>query len=316
MGGIGRFADSIKNKLPDVGIKKFSNTPASPLAVLQNCKFSRDKHDLIFYPGYIPPLYSKTNYIFTIHDLNHLDRNDNSSNLKRLFYNIFIKKGCHDAQYIFTVSEFSKEKIINWSGVSRDKVINVGNGVDDKYNENVIPFQPGFPYFLSVSNRKPHKNEKRIIEAFFSAKLSQDIKLIFTGKTTPELTEFIASKGDPEKIVFTGYIDENELPSLYKGATALVFPSLYEGFGLPVIESMACGTPVITSTTTSLPEVAGDAALLVEPTSVSEISHGMMRIANEPDLRNELITRGYERVTAFTWENVIKKINAVLNSNG
>lgn len=316
MGGIGRFADSIKHQLPNVRLKKFSNSPASPFSVLKNSKIKKDGNDLVLFPGYIPPLFSRADFIFTIHDLNHLDRSDNSNRLKRIFYNVFIRRGCCKAKYIFTVSEFSKEKIIDWAGVNPDKVINVGNGVDEKYNENVIPFNPGYPYFLSVSNRKPHKNEKRIIEAFFNADLNFEIKLVFTGKSTTELVDFINRKGNLSRVVFTGYIDESMLPSLYKGALALVFPSLYEGFGLPVIEAMACGTPVITSTTTSLPEVAGDAALLVDPMSVAEISNSILRIVNEPELRNNLIARGYSRTKVFTWDNVLLKIKSVLNMNG
>ncbi|WP_280571300.1 glycosyltransferase family 1 protein, partial [Chromohalobacter sp. 296-RDG] len=113
---------------------------------------------------------------------------------------------------------------------------------------------------------------------------------------------------------FMGDVDERALPSLYKGARGLLFPSLYEGFGLPVLEAMACGTPVLTSNVTSLPEVAGDAALLVDPARIEEIASGIEQLENDKQLRAELIAKGLERVKGFTWDITARKVQEVLDS--
>lgn len=317
LGGIGRFASSILARLRDNECLVFSYAnPASLKTSLQlavNSLF-QGKNNILFLPGYIPPLFSSIPFVFTIHDLNHIDRSENSSFLKRLFYNFIIKAGCHRAKYVLTVSEFSRMRIIEWSGILPDKVINVGNGVDDSFNMNVLPYQPGYPYLLCVSNRKLHKNEPRIIRAFSSANISASTKLLLTGCPTQELSVLIKQCKLSERVIFIGKVSDEELPSLYKGALCLVFPSLYEGFGLPVVEAMACGTPVITSTITSLPEVAGDAAILIDPNSDSELRLAIEKIVADDQLRLVLSVKGIEQAQKFRWCNVAEKIKKVLGS--
>lgn len=314
LGGIGRFCSEILSRLdflhpvyPLCAAASLFNPITISLALLKM------KYSVFFSPGYIPPLFSRIPFIFTIHDLNHIDRSENSSFLKRLFYGFIIKSGCHRARYILTVSEFSRMRIIEWSGVSSDKVINVGNGVDDVFHPRVQAYQPGYPYLLCVSNRKLHKNEHRIIKAFFSANIPVSIKLVMTGSPTEELSDLINEYQLSERVVFIGKVREEELPSLYKGSLCLVFPSLYEGFGLPVVEAMACGIPVLTSNTTSLPEVAGDAALLVNPDSVDEISAGIERLVYDETLRAELIAKGLERAKLFSWDAVAARVQVILD---
>ncbi|HCR1009026.1 glycosyltransferase family 1 protein [Enterobacter roggenkampii] len=310
MGGIGRFTDEIAKRLPDISLKKIYKKCASPMAPLGlaiNIALL-NKADLIFLPGYIPPLFSSKRYIVTIHDLNHLDIDDNSSFFKKLFYNYFIKRGCHKAYKIFTVSEFSKERIAKWSGVEPDKIITVFNGVSEEFNIDVRPMELGYEYLLCIGNRKTHKNEHRIISAFAKAEINPSIKLVFSGNPSDNLEKLIMECGLGERVNFLGFISDHDLPSLYKGSKGLVFPSLYEGFGLPVVEAMACGVPVLTSTTSSLPEVAGNAAILVEPTSVDAITDGITKLVNDSILREQLISEGLIRAQKFTWQNVINKI--------
>ncbi len=193
-----------------------------------------------------------------------------------------------------------------------EKVINVGNGVDDAYSPNAEAYSPGYPYLLCVSNRKAHKNEPMLIRAFAQAQIDSNIRLLFTGKATEELDELISSLGLESRVSFYGFVEEEQLPSLYKGALALVFPSLYEGFGLPVIESMACGTPVITSNCTSLPEVAGDAALLVDPSSPASISSAIEKLVSDIDLQESLTQRGLDQAKKFTWDLTAQRVESVL----
>ncbi|EBS4609317.1 glycosyltransferase family 1 protein, partial [Salmonella enterica subsp. enterica serovar Altona] len=273
-GGIGRFTDEISKLLCDISKEELYRKCASPLAPLGLAVniFLRKKTDVVFLPGYIPPLFCSKKFIITIHDLNHLDLNDNSSLFKRLFYNFIIKRGCRKAYKIFTVSNFSKERIVAWSGVNPNKIVTVYNGVSSLFNADVKPLNLGYKYLLCVGNRKTHKNEKCVISAFAKADIDPAIKLVFTGNPCNDLEKLIIQHGLSERVKFFGFVSEKDLPSLYKGSLGLVFPSLYEGFGLPVVESMACGIPVLTSLTSSLPEVAGDAAILVDPLSEDAIT--------------------------------------------
>ncbi|HHU0689547.1 glycosyltransferase family 1 protein [Citrobacter sp. Marseille-Q3906] len=314
MGGIGRFTDEVSKLLTGISRSILYKNCASPLAPLGLAKsiYQQKNADLIFLPGYIPPLFCSKKFILTIHDLNHLDLSDNSSFLKRSFYNFIIKRGCHQAYKIFTVSNFSKERIAKWSGVDPDKIVTVYNGVSEEFNINVIPMDLGYKYLLCVGNRKTHKNEKRVISAFAKADIADSIKLVFSGNPSSELEKIIKQYGISERVTFLGFVSEEDLPSLYKGSLGLVFPSLYEGFGLPVVEAMACGIPVLTSVTSSLPEVAGNAAILVDPEVVEDITEGITKLVNDTVLRERLIHNGIVRAKKFSWQSVVNEIEMVL----
>lgn len=312
-GGIGRFSSEVNNRILYSGRFRLSGNPASPLVAFKLSRFV-SRGSFAFLPGYIPPLFPAGRYVFTIHDLNHIDRPENSSFLKKLFYRFVVKRGCKKAYKVLTVSEFSRNRIVDWSGVSPDKVVNVGNGVDESFNSSVEPYDLGTPYYLCVGNRKAHKNEARVVKAFAQSDIDKDIYLVFTGAPEPSLETLIQEHNLSSRVKFMGNVTEEELPSLYKGARGLLFPSLYEGFGLPVLEAVACGTPVITSNCTSLPEVAGDAAILVDPLNTQELQEAIERLEHDTLLRNELIKKGFERVKHFTWEKTAQKVQEVLDS--
>lgn len=263
-------------------------------------------------PGYNAPLFAVRPYVFSIHDLNHIDRPENSSLLKRLYYRFIMRRAARGAFRVLTVSKFSMRRIIDWADVDPMRVINVGDGVDEAYRPDVLPYTPGYRYLLCVSNRKAHKNEPRVLQAFSQTAVDPDIRLIFTGRANEALLGHCRQYGVANRIVFAGRVAEEDLPSLYRGAIALVFPSLYEGFGLPVIEAMACGTPVLTSNTTSLPEVAGDAALLVDPLSVNEIAAGIERLCTDIVLRETLQRKGLLQAARFRWSDVATRVKAAL----
>ncbi|QHC07526.1 glycosyltransferase [Aeromonas veronii] len=319
LGGIGRFSESIlkrlrlKNDLIEIDLNAHPTSFIYMLKVLFTGLFYHNRSSVFFTPGFIPPIAGYKNFIFTMHDLNHVEIADNSSRLKRLFYNIVVKGKCHKACKILTVSEFSRLNIIEWGNLDPKNVINVGNGVDQGFSTRVAPFLPGYRYLLCVSNRKRHKNEARILLAFSKAMITNDIKLVFSGVISEELKLIIDEYQLAERVVFLGKISEDDLPCVYRGALGLVFPSLYEGFGLPVVEAMACGVPVLTSNTTSLPEVAGDSALLVNPESVDEIRVGIERLVHDETLRTELIAKGLERAKLFSWDAVAARVQAVLD---
>jgi glycosyltransferase involved in cell wall biosynthesis len=311
--GIGRFAEEVLKRIDAPRQLTATLKPSSPLDVLfLSYKVLTKKYSVWYSPGYNAPLFHLKHYVFTIHDLNHIDLEVNSSSLKRLYYRFVMRRACRRAARVLTVSEFSRSRIIEWSGVDPSKVVNVGNGVSPDFSMSVTPYSPGFEYLLCVGNRKGHKNEIRLLKAFACAAIDASIRLLFTGSSTEELLELATKLGVSERVVFLGRIEDSMLPKIYRGATALVFPSLYEGFGLPVLEAMACGTPVITSDVTAMPEVAGDAAILVDPNNVDSIADAIGRIMNNDELRAEIIVKGLERVKAFSWDFVASKVQKVL----
>lgn len=299
--GIGRFAAEVLSRtggkqVPDI------TRPSNPVDPLYLSIWLFGRRGVFFSPGYNSPLYCRQPFIFTIHDLNHIDRPENTSVLKKLYYRIVIKRACRRALLVLTVSEFSRERILQWSGVSPEKVVNVGNGVAASYTPEGERYEPGFAYLLCVSNRKKHKNEPMLVRAFAAADIDPRVHLLLTGEPTAELLKLAEELGCADRLGFLGTVDEDAMPALYRGATALAFPSLYEGFGLPALEAMACGTPVIASNTTAFPAVCGDAALLVSPESLQSISGAIERIVRDSSLQERLRACGPERAKLFSWD--------------
>ncbi len=311
--GIGRFA---RHVLADLDYRSLPLEPG-PAAALDAWRLSRalrnlHRHDLFFSPGYNSPLFCPSPFVFTIHDLSHIYCPENSSPLIRLYYATVLKLACHRAARILTVSEFTRGQIIEWSGVNPEKVFNVSCGVDSAYHPGDERYGLPFPYVLCVSNRKRHKNEFRVLEAFANSGLAASLHLVFSGNPVPEIARRIQRDHINGKVHFLGIVPEAKLPSLYRGAEALVFPSLYEGFGLPVLEAMACGTPVVTSNLTGMPEVAGGAALLVDPASVEQIADGVRRVVLDPSLRAELQKKGPARAAHFSWARTARHVHDLL----
>lgn len=311
--GIGCFARHVLAGLDCLPIP-LSSDPASPqdsLCLSYALRHST-REDLFFSPGYNSPLLCSAPFVFTIHDLNHIDRPENSGYLKRIYYATVLKRACHRAAAVLTVSGFSRSRIIEWSGVSEEKVVNVQCAVETEFHCGVAPYEFDFPYLLCVSNRKGHKNEFRVVESFAQAGIDKTLCLVFTGQPTRELDACIKRNQVADRVRFTGFVPDKRMPSLYRSAEALVFPSLYEGFGLPVLEAMACGTPVLTSNTSALPEVAGDAAMLIDPTSVGEIAAGINKVIYDSALRQRLRERGLVQASRFSWEITTAKVRDIL----
>jgi glycosyltransferase involved in cell wall biosynthesis len=154
------------------------------------------------------------------------------------------------------------------------------------------------------------------VEAFArSGIVSAAVRLVFTGRSTAELAASISKHGLTDNVHFTGPVEESKFPSLYRGAAALLFPSLYEGFGLPIVEAMACGTPVITSNVTAMPEVAGDAALLVAPTSIAEIATAIQKVIADESLRAQLRAKGLVRAARFSWAKTVDTVREILKAH-
>jgi glycosyltransferase involved in cell wall biosynthesis len=239
--------------------------------------------------------------------------NENSSTLKRAYYRYVLRPALHRAEIVLTVSEFTRRSICDWAELSETRVCNVGNGVSEAFFPAELQVDDAeHPYFLYVGNHKPHKNFDRLLEAFAVAKVASDFLLISTGDRTEQLGRRLDGLGLGERVRFVGQVGDHELASLYRGATALALVSLYEGFGLPLVEAMSCGTPVITSNVASMPEVVGNAAIQVDPLDVGAIAESLMKLASDSELRRRLRERGIERARLYSWDITANRISKAI----
>jgi glycosyltransferase involved in cell wall biosynthesis len=307
--GIGRFASEIIKRVPpEIEIENLSKdwaikNPISP--VLLGQEINRKSPDLFWTPGFMPPMGSKYPYIVTVHDLIHVKY---GSKLQAVYYNEVIRRLLKKAACILTVSEYSRQEILRWSDLPSEKVISVYNAVSSGYTREGEKYDPGYSYLLYVGNKRPHKNLQRLIVAFSKSSLPDDLKLVFTGDATSQLSDLALQLNISDRLVFLGDVAEENLPSVYRGAIAVILVSLYEGFGIPIIEGMACGVPVLASNTSALPEISGGAACLVDPLNVDEISSSIEAVVYDAALRERLIQRGYKRSQDFSWDETACKV--------
>lgn len=220
---------------------------------------------------------------------------------------------------IITVSESSKQEILKYLQVDSDLVIvtYLAPALDFRKVERIKSPLQTTPYFLHVGGNRLNKNLSRVTKAFTDLNTNIADKLISIGKDDTQLMSVDELQVFEKKgIYYKGYINEKDLIGHYKNALALIFPSIHEGFGLPIIEAMACGTPVISSNTTSMPEVGGDAIHYVNPNSVNSIKAGMEKIIEDQDYRKGLIKKGYVQVKRFSLEETAKKTIEVYEKAG
>jgi glycosyltransferase involved in cell wall biosynthesis len=275
----------------------------------------RDGVDLLHIPSYRRMVWkAPCPMVATIHDLAPFRLAEKYDRL-RMFYGRHIARRLAARQEaILTVSEFTAGDIEHFFGIPRDRIHVTGNGIDHRRFHPDKPASPDEkPFFLYVSRLEhPAKNHVRLIEAFdrFKTATGSDWRLVLGGSDWhgAEVIRAAAAKArHADAIEFPGFVSDEALPDLYRRAGAFVYPSLFEGFGLPPVEAMACGCPVISSDQGSLPEVVGDAALLVDPTSVESLQAALTELAATPDLRNRLIDLGLKQASAYDWDQTAAK---------
>ena len=285
----------------------------------------RARPDLFHAPHYVLPPLTPGKTVVTIHDCIHLRFPQYLPNrAAHLYARVFLSNAVTKAARIITVSEASKRDIIELLHAPAGKVEVVYNGFDERLTSPSAEdearvrnrFQLDAPFVLYAGNIKPHKNVDRLIEAFARLRLRgmDNVKLLIIGDDISKfsnLRRLVHRHQLHQHVRFLGFVSTDTLAALYQLAQVFVFPSLYEGFGLPPLEAMANGTPVITSNVSSLPEVVDDAALLIDPLDAGSIADAMYRVLNEPDLRAELVRRGRERVKAFTWERSVARTHEI-----
>jgi glycosyltransferase involved in cell wall biosynthesis len=300
--GIGRLCKEVMKHTPAevnstfVASKMGLGNLFSPL-MLSN-EIRKAKPDIFYSPSFMPPVAFSTPYIFTVHDLMHLFY---YTKMHRTYYQQVIARLAKKAKKIITVSEFSKQQLVEILGIKSDLIRVIYNGVDPSFALNKEQYEMGRPYLLYVGNRRKNKNLAAMLVAFAQADIPKDFVFLLTGNPNPELIVLLSKLRISSRVRFLGFVKEAELPKLYKGAYATMFVSLMEGFGLPVIESMASGTPVLTSSESSLPEIAADAALCVSPYEVEAITHGINRLVSDNELYKELKEKGLRRAQDFSW---------------
>jgi glycosyltransferase involved in cell wall biosynthesis len=310
--GVGRFAREVSKRLEDVTEFRGALEPWHPLDCFYSSLRLSIERDTVFYsPGYNAPLANRS-FAFTIHDLAHIDNEENRTPLKAAYYELVMKPACKRALKVFTVSEYSRARIAEWSGLDEERIINVGNGVGSSFSAEGERWTLDVPYVFCPCSRRPHKNEERTMRAFARAYDGEPTKLLFLGVASEHLLEVARELGIASRVVFLGRVDDVQLASIYRGAETVVFASSYEGFGLPVIESMACGTPVVTSTVCSLPEVAGGAALLVDPARIDSIAAALSTLRTDSAERASLRERGLANVRRFSWDDTGAKVREAL----
>ncbi len=286
----------------------------------------RERVQLVHEPHYVLPPATRCRSVVTIHDCIHLMFPQYLPNRLALVYaRASMWSAVRQADRILTVSEASRRDILRFFPVRPEKVQVIHNAIDARLLLPADParmdlvrqrYQLDHPFVLYVGNIKPHKNVERLIAAFGRAREAgpDDLKLLIVGDELsryPSLRQMVHRHKLDKHVRFLGYQPAATLASFYRLARAFVFPSLYEGFGLPPLEAMACGTPVVTSNVSSLPEIVGDAALLVDPTDVDAIADGIRRAVHDDSLRQTLIARGLTRARQFSWSTSVARTHQV-----
>ncbi len=267
----------------------------------------RVRPDLCHYTNFLAPITESRPYVVTIHDMGLEVLRGSHPFAKRLYTRNLIPRVARNARLILTNSEYSKWEIVRYLSIPEDRIRVTPLAASSEFTPTHDPdseIQTSPSYFLYVGNLEPRKNLTRLIEAFSLLK-ELDHQLWIVGNTwyrASAVHNKVRSLGIEHRVRFLDYVPREALPGLYRGATAFVYPSLLEGFGLPVVEAMACGTPVITSDNSALREIASGAAVLVDPTSVRAIADAMGRLALGHGERAALRERGLVRAAAFSWE--------------
>jgi glycosyltransferase involved in cell wall biosynthesis len=286
----------------------------------------RERADLFHAPHYVLPPLTPCRSVVTIHDCIHLRFPQYlPSRLGYAYARSALWIAAHRSARVLTVSEASKRDILQYFRIPESKVAVIYNAIDERFNEEPPAdevmrvrerYQLNDPFILYAGNIKPHKNLERLIEAFHIIRRGEleDVKLLIIGD---EISKYAALRRTVHRyklhkhVRFFGFVPDATLAILYRLARVFVFPSLYEGFGLPPLEAMASGTPVITSNVSSLPEVVGDAAMLIDPYEPDAIAGAMRRVLVDDRLRDDMRERGLIRAREFSWGQSVRRVRQI-----
>jgi glycosyltransferase involved in cell wall biosynthesis len=286
------------------------------------------------------PLRSPVPLVLTLHDIIYMEKNvvqllGGKGSYYQKFGNLYrryiVPRVLNDCHKIITVSRFEKNRIADFFGMSGDqRLTSVYNGVSSHFrkveDENELKrvkekYQLPDRFVFFLGNTDPKKNTKGTLNAFsqFYRQSELDIRLVMIDFERAELRKILSDIGDPglkDKISLTGYVANTDLPAIYSQCEIFLYPSLRESFGIPMLEAMACGAPVITSNTSSMPEVAGEAAILVDPYNPSEITSAMFRLMEDRILRRKIIEAGLARAAGYSWKRMAEDVLGIYHEIG
>ena len=268
-------------------------------------------------------------YIITVHDLiRYFDMDGEETfirppNRRDRHYLNLDYEGIRKAMRIIAVSQSTKNDLIHCLGIPAERISVIYEGIDHSLFRPVSQRIYNRPYILFVGSEHPRKNFTTLLKAFSQLKSEprfKKLKLVKVGTAGGQETDFrnqtmgvVESLGLMDEVIFTGFIPEADLPTYYSGAEAFVLPTLYEGFGFPVLEAMACACPVITSNNSSLPEVAGEAGIMLNPYDTNRLAQAMRQVLTDSKLRNNMIRKGLEQAKSFSWEKAAEQTLEVYN---
>lgn len=288
-----------------VGPRKFWTQFGLPLDLYLH----QPKPDVFFTPGHYLPRWSPCPTVMSIMDLSYIHFPEMFRKRDLWQLQLWTARSVKKAKKIFTISQFSKNAIINHYRLKPEKVVVAYPGfkmAKSKKKTNLKKYGVEGDFLLYVGTLQPRKNLDKLIEAFSQLE-NRSLKLVIVGKKGwlyEEIFKKVKQLGLEKRVIFTGYVPDEDLPVFYQKAQCFVLVSLYEGFGLPVLEAMAHGCPVVASNVSSLPEVVGDAGVLVDPNEVEEITQGIEKAMKE---RKELVEKGYQQAKKFSWEKTARE---------
>ncbi len=282
-------------------------------------ELARDCPDVLFVPSHvvpwITPLLTRMRVVTTIHDLGFLEFPVAHTTFQNVYLRLSTRWAAWAAQRIIAISQATASDLVRYTGMDVSRIAVIPHGVSPLFTPANRTIQPYQRYYLTVGTLQPRKNLQRLIEAFVRMPQTHESHLVIAGKVGwlgEPLQALIDASPVRDRIHVLGFVPDTALYGLMASARAFVFPSLYEGFGMPVLEAMASGTAVVCSNTSALPEVAGDAALLFDPQSVSSICDALTRIDSDDALRATCVARGLERVKEYRWTTCAAQTRAVL----
>ena len=281
---------------------------------------------VLFVPSHVVPLRHPRRTAVTIHDLGYLEYPQAHTRLSRLYLHVSTWFSAHSARRVIAISEATKRDLVRHYRINPNKIAVVYHGRDpifkpvhdeQQIEATAAEYGVSMPYCLHVGTLQPRKNLGLLVEAWTILRdtMEHPPQLLLAGKRGwlyDSLFDAVNKQRLGNLIKFADYVERDDLPALYSGALALTFPSLYEGFGLPALEAMSCGTPVLASNATSLPEVVGDAGILLDPNDARAWAGAVERLLSDPELRNELSHKGLARAASFTWEHCAQETFKVL----
>jgi glycosyltransferase involved in cell wall biosynthesis len=273
----------------------------------------------------LPPTRSRTKTILTVHDLSFVRVPDAASPGLKRYLDEVVPRSVKKAQHIIADSQATKEDLISFYALEEEKITVLLSGIDPRYTPILSPlliltmrskYKIGnSPYLFTIGTIQPRKNYSRVIRALKLLRdTGYDLHLVIAGGKgwlEDEMYKTLDETKLHDSVHLIGFAAEEDIAALYSGAEAVVFPSLYEGFGFPVLEGMACGTPVITSNVSSLPEVAGDAAIMLDPYDIEAIADAIRRVLDDSTLRAGMIERGFAQAAKFSWDNSAKQLQQI-----